>query len=92
MAAGTTILYHGPPQKPRSLNHEKIIIAIAATITLASAYCEHGTKIHEEYEGGHKVALYDFGQGRILKFNFPSRASTPYSIRYDFWKGSVCYN
>lgn len=71
---------------------KKILGIILLSTALTFAYCEHGTKVKQEYEGGHIMALYDFGQGRIIQFNFPSGASIPYSIRYDFWKGEVCYS
>lgn len=71
---------------------KKIACIILLVTACAFAYCEHGTKINQEYEGGHISALYDFGQGRILQFNFPQGASIPWNIRYDFWKGEVCYN
>lgn len=71
---------------------KRIICALLLATSLTFAYCEHGTKINESWEGGHKSVLYDFGQGRILQFNFPSGATIPWSIRYDFWKGEVCYN
>jgi hypothetical protein len=70
---------------------KKALITLLISVALASAYCERGSQIEQGYEGGHKFGLYDFGQGRFLKFNFPSGASVPYSIRYDFWKGEVCY-
>lgn len=68
-----------------------LIIAIGLVAASASAYCEIGSKIYQEYVGGGQLVTYDFGQGRILRFKFPSGAQIPYSIRYDFYKYEVCY-
>lgn len=70
---------------------KKIIGLILITVALSFGYCEYGHKISEEYVGGHKEAVYDFGQGRILSWSFPMGASIPYQMRYDFYKGTVCY-
>lgn len=70
---------------------KKILVIMALAVSISMGYCEIGHQIDQGYEGGHKFGLYDFGQGRFLKFNFPNGANAPYSIRYDFWKGEVCY-
>lgn len=69
------------------------LFALILTLTTSSieAFCEHGTKINSEYVGGGQLVTYDFGQGRLLKFKFPSGASIPFSIRFDFYKWELCY-
>lgn len=67
-----------------------LIIAIGLLAGAASAYCEYGTKIDQEYVGGGQLVTYSFGQGRLLQFKFSSGQSIPYSIRYDFYRYEVC--
>ncbi len=73
---------------------KKMLIVFTLLMAAASSYafCEYGNKVKEYYEGNHKVAVYDFGQMRLLKFNIPSGMMAPYTIRYDFWQGEVCTN
>ena len=56
----------------------------------ASAFCEFGNQVSQNVVGNHIEVTYDFGQGRLLIFNFPWGTMIPGSIRYDFWTGHVC--
>lgn len=69
---------------------KKLIVLIALSAAIASAYCERGHKVSERFVGNHKEAVYEFSSG-YLTFNFAFGEMAPYSIRYDFYRGKVCY-
>ena len=68
-----------------------VVLTLFLTVSTTEAYCEHGYQVNREFVGGGYLVSYDFGQGRILSFKFPSGASIPYSIRFDFYKWELCY-
>lgn len=72
----------------------KKILAFALLIgllTSVQAYCETGRKISQDFVPGGFLVTYDFGNARLLSFKFPSGASIPYTLRYDFYRYEMCY-
>ncbi len=70
---------------------KKVIMTLALCVGLSNAFCEYGSKINQEYVQGGYLVTYDFGQARFLSFKFPSGASIPFSLRYDFNRYELCY-
>ncbi len=68
---------------------KKLILAsiFAFATTSAFAYCEVLSRKHVRYAGGHQEATY-CGSGGCITLN--GGYELPYTIRYDFWKGTFC--
>jgi hypothetical protein len=69
---------------------KKLLVMVMLLAGLASAYCSNGTKVSQNYVGGHIEATYDFYGEGTLTFSFRSGQNIPFTMRYDFWTGQVC--
>lgn len=68
---------------------KKVIIAtiLAFAATSAFAYCEVLSRKNVSWVGGHQESTYCGSGGCIV---LVGGYELPYTIRYDFWKGTLC--